>query len=201
MKAKEVLKLLQITRVTLCHYVKNGKLIVHKLHNDHYDYDEESVYKLMNKSYRKEDTRQSVLYVRVSNPPRKYAEEQEKRLLNFCTSKGITIDKTFLDIKSGMNFERLNFQKLIDEVLNNQIKIVVVENKDRLIRFGFDLLKHIFKKYNCEIIVANEQTEKSYEQELTEDLLSIIHYFSMKSYSRRRTMNRLKKEINDNIQT
>ena len=76
---------------------------------------------------------------------------------------------------------------------------MVVENKDRLCRFGFELLEKLCSFYGTKILVANNLTEKNFEEELTEDLLAIIHYFSMKSYSHRRKLNRLKQELeNDN---
>ena len=74
--------------------------------------------------------------------------------------------------------------------------MVVVENKDRLIRFNFELLEQVFSYYGTRILVLNDVLEnKTYEQELTEDLISVIHYFTMKSYSHRRKLNRLRREL------
>ncbi|CBJ93954.1 putative IS200/IS605 family transposase TnpA [Campylobacter phage CP220] len=74
--------------------------------------------------------------------------------------------------------------------------MIVIENKDRLCRFGFEMLQSIFRYFGTRIIVISEDIQnKSYEQELTEDLLVIIHHFSMKSYSHRRKLNKLKKSI------
>jgi len=81
--------------------------------------------------------------------------------------------------------------------MNYEIDKVVIENKDRLARFGFDLLKELFKMHGTEIIVMSEVDNKSYEQELTDDLISIIHYYSMKSYSHRRQLNNAKKALED----
>ena len=76
---------------------------------------------------------------------------------------------------------------------------IIVENKDRLVRFGFNLLKEIFKLHGTEIIVISETPNKSYEQELTDGLISIIHYYSMKSYSNRRKFNNAEKSIEGRI--
>ena len=65
----------------------------------------------------------------------------------------------------------------------------------RIRLFGFELFNEFCKANGTEIIVVSAAENKTYEQELTEDLLSIIHYFSMKSYSHRRKLNKLKKEI------
>ena len=120
-------------------------------------------------------------------------------MINFCSEKGITIDKEYFDIKSGMNFERDQFKDLIQEIVKGNIELIVIENKDRLCRFGFDLFNEFCKYFKTKIIVVNELSEKNFEPELTEDLISIIHYFSMKSYSHRRKLNKIKKELeNDN---
>ena len=198
MKAKDVLKILNITRPTLTKYVKENKIKVDSVINGHYVYNDESVYSLIGLKKEKQN-RLNVIYARVSNPPKKYLDEQLKRLINFCSEKGITVDKEYFDIKSGMNFERDQFKDLIQEIVKGNIELIVIENKDRLCRFGFDLFNEFCKYFKTKIIVVNELSEKNFEQELTEDLISIIHYFSMKSYSHRRKLNKIKKELeNDN---
>lgn len=198
MKAKDVLKILNITRPTLTKYVKENKIKVDSVINGHYVYNDESVYSLIGLKKEKQN-RLNVIYARVSNPPKKYLDKQLKRLINFCSEKGITIDKEYFDIKSGMNFERDQFKDLIQEIVKGNIELIVIENKDRLCRFGFDLFNEFCKYFKTKIIVVNELSEKNFEQELTEDLISIIHYFSMKSYSHRRKLNKIKKELeNDN---
>ena len=82
-------------------------------------------------------------------------------------------------------------------VINHEVKTVIVENKDRLVRFGFDLVKELFRQHGTEIIVVSDADNKTYEQELTEDLISIIHYYSMKSYSNKRKMNKIKKILSE----
>ena len=198
MKAKDVLKILNITRPTLTKYVKENKIKVDLVINGQYVYNDESVYSLIGLKKEKQN-RLNVIYARVSNPPKKYLDEQLKRLINFCSEKGITVDKEYFDIKSGMNFERDQFKDLIQEIVKGNIELIVIENKDRLCRFGFDLFNEFCKYFKTKIIVVNELSEKNFEQELTEDLISIIHYFSMKSYSHRRKLNKIKKELeNDN---
>ena len=194
MKSKDVLRLLGVTRVTLTKYVKNGTIKVDSINNGRYIYNDESVYSFIGLK-RKKQNKYNVIYSRVSNPPQKYLLEQEKRIINFCTSKGIEISKTFKDIKSGMNFDRKEFNEMISEVVKGNIGSIVIENKDRLSRFGFDLFERFCSYFGTKIIIANDISEKSYEQELTEDLLSIIHCFSMKSYSHRRKLNKIKKEL------
>lgn len=197
MKAKEVLNILNITRVTLTKYVKTGLVKVDSCINGKYVYNDESVYALIGLKKDKKK-RKNVIYARVSNPPKKYLDEQILRIINFCSSKGINIDKTYSDIKSGMNFDRKEFKELIQEIVKGNIELIIVENKDRLCRFGFELFNEFCKYYKTKIIIVNDLSDKNFEQELTEDLISIIHYFSMKNYSNRCKLNKIKKELQEN---
>lgn len=97
-----------------------------------------------------------------------------------------------------MNFtDRKGFNELLKEIVSGNIENIVVENKDRLCRFGFDLFEAFCKYHGASIIVTSDVANKTYEQELTDDLVSIIHYFSMKSYSHRAKLNRIKKELQE----
>lgn len=92
------------------------------------------------------------------------------------------------------------FQSLVDLIIQGKVDLLIVENKDRLTRFNFDTLEHIFKCFGTQILVLNDALDnKSYEQELTEDLISIIHYFTMKSYSHRRKLNKIRKELEKEV--
>lgn len=86
-------------------------------------------------------------------------------------------------------------------IIQGKVELLIIENKDRLVRFGYEILEQIFKYFGCKILVLNDVLEdKTYEQELTEDLISIIHYFTMKNYSHRRKLNKLRREIETNKQ-
>ena len=86
-----------------------------------------------------------------------------------------------------MNEDRIQLNKLIDKVLNNEVDTIFITYKDRLTRFGYKYFENLFNKFNTNIVVMNNKiNEEDYENELTEDLISIIHHFSMKMYSNRR---------------
>lgn len=143
--------------------------------------------------------RVNVTYARVSLPKQKNdLKTQNERLYDFSIRNGYVLQEQIEDIKSGMSFsERKGFMKLIDMVVNNKVEYVIIENRDRLVRFGFDLLKEMFRLHGTNIIVMSESENKSYEQELTDDLISIIHYYSMKSYSNRRRLHNAEKALSD----
>ncbi|KAJ3214449.1 hypothetical protein HK099_006878, partial [Clydaea vesicula] len=82
------------------------------------------------------------------------------------------------DIGSGINFKRKGLQKILDACLQKSIGTVVVAHKDRLARFGFELIEYIIKKAGGDLKVVNDDFNKSSEQELSEDIISIIHVFS-----------------------
>ena len=194
MKAKEVLNILNIGHRTLVTYVKKGLLNPIKINTNHYEYNQEEVFAILCKN----KERYNVTYSRVSLSKQKnYLKTQTKRLYDFATSNGYLIKEQIEDVKSGMSFEdRKGFVKLLKKVTNYEIKNVIVEHKDRLVRFGFDLVKMLFEKYGTNIIViSDDDINKTYEQELTDDLLSIIHYYSMKSYSHRRKLNNAAKAL------
>ena len=198
MKAREVRKILGITQKTINSYVKQGKLHPLVIYPNHYEYDRDEVYSLI----RKTKQRVNLTYARVSLPKQKNdLKTQNERLYDFALRNGFAIKEQLQDVKSGMAFsERKAFMKLLDMVTDNSVEYVIIENKDRLVRFGFDLLKEVFAKHGTTIIVMSESENKSYEQELTDDLISIIHYYSMKSHSNRRKLNEAEKALKNNTQ-
>lgn len=195
MKAKDVLRVLQITRRTLNNYINSGKIHPIKINRTNYRYNDDEIYSLLGKG----KDRINITYARVSLPKQKNdLKTQSERLYNYAISNGISINEQYEDIKSGMEFsERKSFMKLIDNVTNYRIKYVIIENKDRLVRFGFDLVESLFKKFGTTIIVVSNVDNKTYEQEITDDLISIIHYYSMKSYSNRRKYHNAEKTLKE----
>lgn len=182
MKAKEVLKLLDIHRMTLYNYVKSGIISVTKLDNGTYDYDENSVFKLM-----KKDSRINVLYARVSTYKQKQdLNNQINRLKTFCKESNISYDKIYSEISSGIDLDRTQLSNLIDDVIKLKIKNIYVTHKDRLTRLSFKTLSNLFSKFNTNIIVIDENSNKSNDNEIFDELISLLHIFSTTMYSHRR---------------
>lgn len=182
--AKEAKEILKINPTTLKVWKDTGKIDTKKLSSKKILYDVDSV--LGNDI---SNNKLNVIYARVSNTKQQNdLYTQIETIKNYCLSQGIKIDKIYQDIASGMNENRKDFNILINDVISCKINKVYISFKDRLTRFGFDYLKNIFSKYNTEIIILDdfEETNKSFQDELTNDLISIIHHFSMKLYSNRR---------------
>lgn len=186
MKAKEVLSLLKISRPTLCKYVKNGLLKVNTLPNKQYDYKKDSVYNLFNGGIE----RKTYLYARVSTPKQKNDLDNQIELLKqFCFSNGYKVNNVFQDIASGISFKNRNsFFQMLDDVIDGKVEKVIITYKDRLSRVGFELFYHLFKKYNCELVVISEVGSKKLDsEEIFEEIVSLLHCYSMKLYSKRKT--------------
>lgn len=138
--------------------------------------------------------RVTVVYCRVSSAgQRDDLESQCAAMDTFCLGSGIAVDERISEIGGGMNFQRKKFLTLIDRISDGEIEQVVVAHKDRLTRFGFDMIEHMAQRNGCEIVVANTES-LSPQQELVNDLLSIIHTFSCRLYGLRRYEKALKND-------
>ena len=92
---------------------------------------------------------------------------------------------TISDIASGINFKRKGLQTILDSCIQGVIGEVIIAHRDRLSRFGFDLIKIIIEKAGGAITILDDEKNKSTEQELAEDLLSIIHIYSCRQMGKR----------------
>ena len=184
MKTDKVLDILKIHRQTLHRYVKTGKIKYKVLPSGHYDYDEDSVYKLAGLT----EERKTVIYGRVSTQKQKKDLENQITLITeFSNKNGYKISKVYKDIASGISFDRKDFKSMLDEIIVHKIKTVIIKDKDRLTRVSFDMWKSLFEQFDCELIVVNDiDKNESIEKEIFEDIISMLHCFSMRMYSSRR---------------
>ena len=127
------------------------------------------------------------IYARVSTLKKKTdLENQIKFLRQYLVSKGLNPEYVYSDIASGMNEDRKGLNEMMSDIISSKISKVVISHKDRLTRFGFGYLKTIFSRYNTEIEIVNLEDEKSFQDELSEDLIATIHQFSMKFHGKRK---------------
>ena len=188
MKSSEVMKILRITRPTLSKYVKEGHIKVTQLPSGHYFYDRNSVMQFMGKK----TERETVIYARVSTRAQKKDLENQIALLQkFCINKGYNLHATYKDIASGLNFaNRIELLKLVDKIINGEVERVIITYKDRLSRIGFEFFKILFEKFACEIEVVSEVgSVKLDSEEIFEEIVHLLHCYSMKLYSSRRKKN------------
>jgi predicted site-specific integrase-resolvase len=126
--------------------------------------------------------KQNYLYVRVST---KKQLEDLSRQLDYVKRPEYVDYTVVTDVGSGINFKRKGLSTILDSCLQGTVGEIVIAHKDRLCRFGFDLIEQLVTKSGGRITILNNQEDRTSEQELTEDLLSIIHVFSCRQMGRR----------------
>ena len=150
----------------------------------------------------KEDIRDIVIYARVSTRNQKDdLINQVDFLKQYCNAKGMIVDQCIEDFGSGLNYNRKKWNKLLDDVMENKIKLIVVSNKDRFIRFGYDWFDKFCSKFNTKILVVNNDV-LSPREELVQDIVSILHVFSYRLYGLRKYKQIIKgdEEITEELQ-
>ena len=116
----------------------------------------------------------------------------DRKCKQFCLKQGISIDKCISEFGSGLNFKRKGFLELLNLAINGRIDRLIVYYKDRLCRFGFEMFEELSKKYNFKIIVVDNTETKSRDKEFADDIIAIIHFFSMRLYGSRNYKKNLK---------
>lgn len=106
--------------------------------------------------------------------------------MDYASAKGYSY-RCYQDIASGISFEkRKEFFDMMDLILAGKVQRVVITHKDRLSRVGFEMFEYLFKEFDTEIeVISDETDEKTDEEELFEEIVSLLHCFSMRMYSHR----------------
>ena len=140
----------------------------------------------------KNDQREVVIYARVSTRNQKDdLQNQVDFLRTFCNARGMIVDNCIEDFGSGLNYNRKKWNQLLDDVMDGKIKTIVISSKDRFIRFGYDWFEKFCLKFDTSIIVVNNDA-LSPNEELVEDIISILHVFSCRLYGLRKYKNKIK---------
>jgi len=184
---------------TLREWDKDGKLVSVKTPGNHRRYKLSDLNTFIGITSEDRHTSQIrvATYSRVSSHEQKQKgdlERQNGRLLAYCVKKQYKVIKSYEEVGSGMSDTRPKLRNLFDLVKNKEIDIVVVEHKDRLTRFNFQFLYDFFASHDVRIEWMEDVLGKSYEQELVEDMLTLMSSFSNKIYGKRSAENRKKKK-------
>ena len=192
-KPKDFAELLGVSVKTLQRWDRDGILKANRSPTDrrYYTYDQYLQFKGIQTE---NDIRDIVIYARVSTRNQKDdLQNQVEFLKQFCNAKGIIVNQCIEDFGSGLNYNRKKWNKLLDEVMENKIKIIVISNKDRFIRFGYDWFEKFCEKFNTKIIIVNNET-LSPNEELVQDIISILHVFSCRLYGLRKYKNQIEED-------
>ena len=192
-KPKDFAELLGVSVKTLQRWDRDGILKANRTPTDrrYYTYNQYLQFKGIQTE---NDIRDTVIYARVSTRNQKDdLQNQVEFLKQFCNAKGIIVNQCVEDFGSGLNYNRKKWNKLLDEVMANKIKTIVISNKDRFIRFGYDWFEKFCEKFNTKIIIVNNET-LSPNEELVQDIISILHVFSCRLYGLRKYKNQIKED-------
>ena len=160
-------------------------------------YTDEDLNKVLNLEEETESKRKNVGYCRVSTQSQKHNLENQKEFVSvYSLSHGVILDEIYTDIGSGLNYKRKNWNTLLKQVEANEVDKIYITYKDRFVRFGYEWFEEFCTSHGTEIIVLN-QKQTSPEEELTEDLLSILHVFSARSYDLRKYKTEINKELKE----
>ena len=129
-------------------------------------------------------------YARVSSHDQKeQLQTQAQRLQEYCKAQGYANTEVITDLGSGMNYKKPGLLKLLRLVLQGRVKRLVLVTKDRLLRFGAELLFQMCRVFGVEVVVLDATPDASREQQLTEDLVEILTVFSSRLYGSRSRKN------------
>ena len=187
-------KSLGVSIQTLRNWDKEGKLKpTYVTENGYRYYSEDLLNKFRNIKNVNKIKKKNILYARVSTKNQKDdLDRQVENLQQYAYSKGYSFE-IITDIGSGINYKKEGLLKMINLVECGEVDRIIVLYKDRLIRFGYDLIEYICKLNDTKIEIVDNSTI-SKEQELTEDLIQIITIFANRLYGARskKTINLIK---------
>ena len=176
--------MLGVTKQTLRDWDKAGKLKPYKVAESGYRYYSEEQYNSHFNIKRPHVERIVIGYCRVSsNKQKDDLKRQIDSVKTYMIAKGYRFD-TVTDIGSGINYNNKGLMRLLEMVVANKVEKIVILYKDRLVRFGFELIVNMCKQYGTEIEII-DATEKNQEQELVEDLIQIVTVFSCRLQGKR----------------
>lgn len=200
-KPKEFAELLNVSVITLQRWDNDGKLKAFRTPTNrrYYTYEQYLEYTGIHKET---DSRKIVIYTRVSTSNQKDdLKNQVEFLRQYANAKGIIVDEVIEDYGSGLNYNRKKWNRLIDSCMTNEISTIIITHKDRFIRFGYDWFESFLAKFNVEIIVVNNES-LSPQEELVQDIISILHIFSCRIYGLRKYKRKIREdeEVEKSIQ-
>lgn len=180
---------LGVKSLTLRRWHKSGKLIpdiITKGGVRRYD-----LSKLQPELHHKKEvlSRKTVAYARVSSHDQKPDLERQAQVLeSYCAAQGWSYE-IIVDLGSGMNYRKKGLKRLLDDIVEDRVDRLVITHKDRLLRFGAELVFAICEARGVEIVILNQGEDTSFEEDLARDVLEIITVFSARLYGARSRKN------------
>lgn len=184
----EASKALGVSITTLRRWEAEGRLVAEHTAGGHRRYD---LAKLRPEWFHAADTanRRTIAYARVSSHDQKDDLERQKQVLEmFCARQGWAFE-VIADLGSGMNYHKKGLKRLLDAIIGGQVGRLVITHKDRLLRFGAELVFAICEAKQVEVVILNQGEDTTFEEDLAKDVLEIITVFSARLYGSRSRKN------------
>ena len=179
----KVAKELGMSKVTLRRWEAAGKITSERTPKGHRRYD---LAKLLGVFPRVQSLQKNtVAYARVSSHDQKNDLTRQASVLeSFCAANGWTYE-IIQDLGSGLNYQKRGLRKLIQSICSGTIDRLVLTHKDRLLRFGAELIFSLCEQFGVEVVIINKTESASFEDDLVQDVLEIITVFSARLYGAR----------------
>jgi excisionase family DNA binding protein len=194
---KEASEYLNTSKETLRNWDKSGKLPSIKTVGGHRRYQKEKLDEFIGIIKSDETSDVVATYARVSSHEQKTKgdlDRQSQRISEYCAKKKYSVEHIIKDVGSGLSDTRVGFVKLVDLVIKKKISKIVIENKDRLTRFQYNLIKTFFNSYDVELECV-DNNNISNEEEFVNDIMMLMASFSGKLYGKRSV--KRKKELKE----
>ncbi|GBL12402.1 hypothetical protein MSj_03918 [Microcystis aeruginosa Sj] len=180
----EAAKLKGVSVSTLRRWESEGKLIPGRTANGHRRYTISQLLGL------KENLSYTVGYCRVSSHDQKKDLERQKEVVElFCAQNGWPVE-IIDDLGSGLNYNKKGLKRLIRLIVDSKVERLVLNHKDRLLRFGSELIFSLCEQFGTEVVIINRTEDSRFEEDLAQDVLEIITVFSARLYGSRSHKNR-----------
>ncbi len=186
-------KLLGVSVKTLQRWEREGRLIpIARTDTNRRVYTESQIKTFLGLSAINKQPQRIVAYCRVSSAAQKSDLRNQRQILEeFVVASGLANVEFIEEIGGGLNFKRKKFLILMDDIGRHDIKTLIIAHQDRLTRFGFEWFEHYANKHGCTLLVLNQQ-RLSPEQEMVQDMMTIVHCFSGRLHGLRNYKKQLK---------
>lgn len=183
----KIAKELGVSRDTLRRWEAKGKIVAERTPRGHRRYDLAKVLGILPRT--RSLQKSTVAYARVSSHDQKDDLTRQASVLeSFCAANGWTYE-VIQDLGSGLNYQKRGLRKLIQNICSGKIDRLVLTHKDRLLRFGAELVFSLCEQFGVEVVIMNKSENASFEDDLVQDVLEIITVFSARLYGARSRKN------------
>ena len=186
---KQAANQLGVSVSTLRRWDETGVLVAQRTPKGHRRYDLSKINPNLTRN-KVEQQRKTIAYARVSSHDQKPDLQRQIEMLElYCSAQGWSFE-VISDLGSGMNYHKKGLKRLLDDILDNKIDRLVLTHKDRLLRFGAELVFTLCEARQVEVVIINQGENLSFEEELAQDVLEIITVFSARLYGSRSKKNK-----------